>query len=852
MVDELKKKGLSESEIAKGMGLSSTTELRQLKSNAKTAVKSAQADMAARLREKGYSHQAIAERMGLAGESSVRALLKPSAKRKSDVLEATSSMLRSEVEKKGYIDVGVNVERHLGISQVKLSNSVKQLTDEGYTLHNVYIDQFGNGQKKTKVKVLAAPGVDYKTVLKNQGKIQQIGSFSTDGGLTYPPQEPPLSISSKRVAVRYGSEGGAEADGVIFVRPGVDDVSLGGSNYAQVRVSVDGSHYLKGMAMYRDDLPKGVDLMFNTNKENTGNKLDAMKPLKDDPDLPFGAVTRPLTRPEAGGKERPYSVMNIVNAEKDWDGWNRNLSSQMLSKQPVSLAKQQLDRTYKQQREELDLILSNTNPVVKKKLLQSFSDGADSAAVHLKAAAMPRQRTQVILPVNSLKETEIYAPNFDNGENVVLIRYPHGGIFEIPQLKVNNRHPEARKLLGNATDAVGINSRVAERLSGADFDGDTVLVIPNPGGRIKTAPALEGLKGFDPKAAFPAYEGMPKMTAKQKGMEMGLVSNLITDMTIKGANNTELAAAVRHSMVVIDAEKHHLNYRQSAIDNGIPALKKKYQNRKGGGASTLISQSGKATSDVNARTARKAANGGPIDKATGKKVYEETGESYVDSRTGKLVIRTQKVSRLGDVEDAHTLSSGKMIETVYANHSNRMKALANEARKEMVNTEPTPYSPSAKAAYAEEVKKLNSDLDLALRNSPLERQALILANAVVKRKLDSNPDLEKSDIKKIKSQALKTARLRVGAHKTLVEITDRQWEAIQAGAISSHQLSQILDNTDLDRIKELSMPRKKTGLSASKVGRAQTMLQSGKYTRSEIAKALGVSIDALNEALGGE
>ena len=48
---------------------------------------------------------------------------------------------------------------------------------------------------------------------------------------------------------------------------------------------------------------------------------------------------------------------------------------------------------------------------------------------------------------------------------------------------------------------------------------------------------------------------------------MGDVSNLITDMTIKGANNDELARAVRHSMVVIDSEKHNLDVKASARDN---------------------------------------------------------------------------------------------------------------------------------------------------------------------------------------------------------------------------------------------------------------------------------------------
>lgn len=67
----------------------------------------------------------------------------------------------------------------------------------------------------------------------------------------------------------------------------------------------------------------------------------------------------------------------------------------------------------------------------------------------------------------------MYAPNYKDGETVALIRYPHGGTFEIPILTVNNKQAEGKRVLGNTpADAIGINSKVAGRLSGADFDGD--------------------------------------------------------------------------------------------------------------------------------------------------------------------------------------------------------------------------------------------------------------------------------------------------------------------------------------------------------------------------------------------
>ena len=841
-INDLRKKGLSDTEIATGLGIT-TTQLRAARSIARNEKKQADILMAQRLKDKGYSNVAIGERMGI-NESSVRSLLSPGQKDKADVLQSTANMLKDQVAQKSYVDIGSGVEYHVGVSKDKLATAVAILREEGYGVHYVKVEQLGTGQQTT-VKVLAKPDVSYSEVYKNRAQIKQISDYSEDGGRSYLGLRDPLSVNSKRIAVRYAEQGGADADGVIYVRPGVDDISLGGSRYAQVRIAVDGSHYLKGMAMYKEDLPDGVDLMFNTNKSDTGNKLDAMKPLKNDPDNPFGAsIQRQILTPDG---KKPKSAMNIVNEEGNWESWSKSLSSQMLSKQSPSLAKTQLDMTYERKRHELDEIMDLNNPSVRKKLLESFADDADSAAVHLKAAALPRQGSHVILPINSMKETEIYAPNYRNGEKVALVRYPHGGIFEIPELTVNNRHPEARRLLNNAKDAVGINHKVAERLSGADFDGDTVLVIPNNSGKVKTSPALAKLKGFDPQSyKIPEGSGIPRISARTKQVEMGVISNLITDMTIRGANQDELARAVKHSMVVIDAEKHNLNYKQSAIDNGIAQLKAKYQGGPKAGASTLISRAG-AEIRVPDRKPRSAAKGGPVDKATGKKVFEPTGETFVD-RSGKMVKKTIKSKRLAETDDAHRLASGTPIEKVYADHSNKLKSLANEARKAAVNTKGTPYSPSAKNAYSKEVRSLDSKLHLALKNAPLERQAQILANATVHQKRQANPDMEPSEVKKIKAQALAEARTRTKAKKQQIDLTDSEWDAIQAGAISTNKLNQILNNSDLDQIKKLATPKSSVLMTSTKKQRAQSMLASG-YTQAEVADALGVSLTTLKNSL---
>ena len=847
-VDELKKKGLTEKQIAEGVGMS-ITQLRATKAVAKNEQRKLDVQEAIKLRDRGMSNVAIGERMGI-NESSVRSLLNPAVKDKQDILTTTTAMLRDQLKTKAAIDIGEGVEAQLGISKEKLNAAVSALKSEGYEYHKVQVDQIGTGAgKKTTVKVLAPPGTTYVDLVKDPSKIRLIGEQSEDGGRTFTKMGPPVSVSSKRVGVRYAEEGGTEADGVMYLRRGVDDISLGRSSYAQVRIAVDGTHYLKGMAMYKDDMPAGVDILFNTNKSNTGNKLDALKKLKEDEDLPFGAVVSQRHYTDKSGKKQ-QSVLNIVNEEGDWATWSKNLSSQMLSKQSSALAKQQLDQTYANKKAEYDEIMQLTNPTVRKKLLESFADGADASAVHLKAAALPRQASHVILPFSKVKETEIYAPNYRDGEKVVLVRYPHGGIFEIPELTVNNRNPEARKSLGAVRDAVGINSKVAERLSGADFDGDTVLVIPNNSRAVKNSPPLEGLKGFDPQRQYKLPDSAPRMSAKTKQRQMGDVSNLITDMTIQKATHAELARAVRHSMVVIDAEKHHLDYKQSAIDNNISDLKKKYQGSTKAGASTLVS---KATSEarVGMRKLRPASKGGPIDPKTGELVYEYSGDSYVSKKTGKTVVKTIKSTKLAETKDARTLSSGTPMEEIYAAHSNRLKALANQARKAYLATPSIKRSPSAAATYKAEVDSLNAKLNVALKNKPLERQAQLIANTTVSAKRQANPHMENDTLKKVKSQALEEARARTGANKARIEFTDREWEAVQSGAISNHKLEAILANADTEHVKGLATPRVRTVMTSPVLAQAKRLLAAG-HTQAEVADALGIATSTLHSAVSEE
>lgn len=844
-VEELKKSGMSEKEIAESLGLT-TTDLRMQIRVAKHERRALEADRARSLREDGKSLNEIAAIMGYKNDSSIRSLLNENIADRKNKARTTADILKKELETKGMIDVGAGVERELGVSSGTLKEALFILETEGCNVYGVGVPQITNPGKQTITKVLCKPEITYKDVYDNIGDIQSVRDYhSTDGGKTFDKREYPASIDSRRVAIRYGDEGGSAKDGVIEIRRGVADLDLGNSHYAQVRILVDGTHYLKGMAMYSDDIPDGVDIVFNTNKKTGTDKMDVLKEIKDDPDNPFGAYIKANGQSWYIDKDgnRKLSAINKLKEEGDWDAMSRNLSSQFLSKQPMQLIKKQLNLTYADAVSEFDEIRSLTNPTVKRKMLLDFADKCDGAVVHLKAAALPRQKTQVILPITALSEKEVYAPNYKNGEKVALIRYPHGGTFEIPILTVNNKNRSAKNILGNVIDAVGINPKVAERLSGADFDGDQVVVIPvNDKVRIKSTPPLKELEGFDPKDAYPYREGMKVMTKQQTQKEMGMISNLITDMTLKGAPESEIARAVKHSMVVIDAAKHKLDYKQSEKDNGIAALKKKYQQHTDddgyGGASTLLS---KRKQDIRVPE-RKGS--GTIDPITGKVTYKETGRTYIDPKTGKTVPATTKVKLLNEVEDVRTLSSGTPQENAYADYANKMKALANQARKEYMATGKLKYDSNAKAIYQKDVDSLLAKLNIALMNAPRERRAQVIANSIVKAKIQSNPDMakDKKEIRKAKQQAIYDARAAVGASgkDTRITITDKEWEAIQAGAITDSKLSQILKYADPDDIKRRATPKTVTQLSTAKINKIKAMLASG-YTNSDIAETLNIS-----------
>ena len=957
-VEQLKAKGWQETpeNIKKEFGLT-TSQYRIEKSICNDERKALDIARAKSLKEDGLSTSEIGRRMGV-NESTVRGWFDQEQKARYNQSKATAEFLKKQVDQKKMIDVGKNTEFDLNVSREKLDTALYLLEREGYHVYGGRVPQPTNKNQMTTLKILAAPDVEHKEIFQYD-KIQTINDYiSRDGGDSYEKKyHYPASLDSKRVKVilkdEIGPDGfkGDDLDGVIQIRRGVKDLDLGNSRYAQVRILVDGNKYLKGMAVYSDNIPDGYDVVFNSNKKT---REDAFKSIKNDPDNPFGAAIKPNTEggqywydPKTGQhvsantKGAKLGLINKTREEGDWSEWKDSLPSQFLAKQSTTLAQKQLNLAKATKEAEYDEIMSLENPTIKKYYLKKFADSCDSAATDLKAAALPGQKTHVILPINTLKENEVFAPQYKDGSKVALVRYPHGGTFEIPILTVNNKDKAASKIIGkDAIDAVGINKKVADRLSGADYDGDFVIVIPthDSKGKVKitSTPELPGLKGFDTKSY--KYDevrtdkngkehyyrnGKEFKIMKNTNTQMGIVSNLITDMTIQGASNDELARAVRHSMVVIDAEKHKLDYKQSYVENNISQLQRKYQPKfdkdgnviRGGGASTIFSRA-KGEIQIDKRKGQAKINikgkswydpskpeGSLIytkaddkdlyyaldkyDKKTGVRTLyttdgrqikydttsngdikkyapvmrkdKNTGEVYFTNPDGsikyKTKARTQAITNMSNTDDAMTLISSYRHpkEILYAEYANSMKALANKARKSMVSTGNLKYDPNAKKIYAKEVSELEAALNNALKNSVKERTATRFAASEINERKRNQPDLKSEDIRKLSQRSMSKYREQVGAatrRERNIIITDRQWEAIQAGAISENKLKTILANSDPDSLRQKAMPRKTSGLTNAQISRIRAMNNSN-FTINQIAEKMNVSPSVVSKYLKG-
>ena len=897
---ELEAQGMSEADILKNMGLS-TTKFRALNAIAQAERRDYQIQRVESLKADGYNNSEIARMMNLPSESSVRSLLDEKAKENTQKAMSTANYLKEVLKQsdKNFIDIGAGVEKEMGISPEKLKVTEEILKAQGYEVYGFRVPQVSNPGKWTTVRVLCPPGTTYPEAYeaRDKGEIGTIVDYENVKNVNEKNVKVrqefvyPTSVNSDRVAIRYADEKdengftGQQRDGLIEIRPGVKDLSLGSKAYAQVRILVDGTHYIKGMAVYNDNLPEGADILVNSNKSKEGGKLGALKKIStEDPNNPFGSLIKDGGQSyyiDDDGKQK-LSAINKRAEEGDWGQWSNTLASQFLVKQSNDLIKRQLNASIADKQAEYEEICNLTNPTIKKKLLENFANECDSSAVYLKAAALPNQKYQVILPIPSLKDNECYAPNFKDGETVALVRFPHEGTYQIPILKVNNNNKEAKKILGTSPeDAVGINKTVADRLSGADFDGDTVLVIPtNSRVKITSTPALKDLKGFETSMYKADSEKVDAdgnthyyrngkeykiMTKQATQRHMGIASNLITDMTIQGANPDELARATRYSMTVIDAAKHKLDYLQCYRDNNIAELKNIYQKNPDGenkhGASTLLSRA-KSTVNVDKRVGMPHVNlkgtkwydptrpeGALLYKtAEGKDLYYEVEK--VNKKTGEVTKetrkRTDKSYKMSETDDAYTLSSGYYKEDLYAAYANTLKDMANKARIKISKTGKIEYNPEAKKRYKKEVDDLNAQLLIAEKNAPRERMAQIWAGSQVKAiKLD-NPTLTKEQQGKISQQALTRARNKFGAKKQRIKVSDSQWEAIQAGAITETTLKRILNNMETDELRKRATPKASKELSEAKIAQIRARINSG-YTQTEIAEEMGLSTSTIRK-----
>jgi len=899
MVRNLRKQGLSDEEIVKGLGLTSLKHLHEREATAKVVA----------MREAGKSVKEISEETGLKmevirnkitmareynrniirkkcqelaekgigateggkilgiPESSFRTYLNEAIAERSNKTTEIAGLLKDEFKTKDYIDIGGGSEHTFNCSETKLKAAVQMLEEEGYEKYNVYVEQMGIVGQKTTVKVLAPPGTKIQDIYDNIEGIKPIGKnkvVNDDGQITKLGLEPFTCIKDKRIMVRYGDEGGKLKDGVIELRRGVDDISLGRANYAQVRIGVNDKYYMKGMAIYGQDkdFPPGIDIIYNSNRvkgtplfENPTGGETVFKKMKTDEANPFGTSIKSSS--ELVYTQKKGSAINIVNEEGDWDHWSRTLASQFLSKQPLELAKKQLKISYADKLGELDDIRKINNPTLKKQMLLDFAEDCDASAVHLKAAALPGQAAKVILPSPSLPDGQIYAPHLKNGERVVLVRYPHGGQFEIPELVVNNNHVASKRTFGNLRDAVAINLKAAQQLSGADFDGDTAVVIPvTRNGRrivnVQTQKPLEGLKDFDTGIyAFENPNESQILKGSTKQRKMGETTNLITDMTIKGAPPDEIARAVKHSMVIIDAEKHKLDYKKSYKDQNIKELRERYQverdengKKVAGGAGTIISRA-KSEYRVPKRYSTRH-----IDPKTGKWIYKENEKTYTNKK-GEEVKYTMKSTKMAEADDAFELVSAmrKPMEIAYAQYANSLKSLANETRKEAFKVKETEVNKTMAKKYEKEVKSLKSKLRIAEENRPRERQAQIIANETyLERTRDADRDLDNEDKKKIRGQALARARVLAGAKKEPVVFTDKEWEAIQSGAVPKTTQTKLFKNADPDRLRKLATPKESVSkVTPGMIARIKAMAGNSAYTISDIAQALGVSTSTVSK-----
>ena len=192
----------------------------------------------------------------------------------------------------------------------------------------------------------------------------------------------------------------------------------------------------------------------------------------------------------------------------------------------------------------------------------------------------------------------------------------------------------------------------------------------------------------------------------------------------------------------------------------------------------------------------------PKDPKTGKSIFpkgswQETGD-----------IKTYKTKK-GYTHDPWELTSGgskdnpgTSMEAIYAEYASGMKALANRARKESRTLEYPTVDKEAKKIYSAEISVLNDKIKEAEINRSLEREAVRIADEQMKIINADNPDMSYDDKQKKRAQCIQGARNRIGKESYTLDITPKEWEAIQSHALSKTAVEKIIKYADIDKVKE--------------------------------------------------
>lgn len=97
------------------------------------------------------------------------------------------------------------------------------------------------------------------------------------------------TVDLSRIGIVYAEDGGAEKDGLIFIKGKKTDdgrilskypeLTFGNAQYSYVWIPIAGGFYAKGMARYSEDVPDCVDIVIYTNHKKADGYRKVLKKL---------------------------------------------------------------------------------------------------------------------------------------------------------------------------------------------------------------------------------------------------------------------------------------------------------------------------------------------------------------------------------------------------------------------------------------------------------------------------------------------------------------------------------------------------------------------------------------------